>query len=278
MFFDHQAASFISRLSNTPPKNLLFIGGLPRSGTSSLERYLHGFENIFVTDECAAINDNGYIETFNMLSQYGKDEVALWNDENHRGWRGFSQDDLELARLASFISTFMYYTRRNKFQLKTPQKINCIGFKYPGIENKINIIRNSFETSITEVLFIYCARDPVMVLKSNWQMPWTKYTDPYDFAKYIANYYEISMSQFIDIKARKMVWKTDLWRDKNSENIKLLNSFIELGSRQDGSSVIDEWPLYRRRSIKDIPNDVVKFFSDLPPIQEYRNYFKINNL
>jgi len=270
---------FVAQLPAGTPGHLVIVGGLPRSGTSSCDRFLHAHAGCFMTDEHHGLMNEQLLSAQDFLSDYQRNEIALWRDGAGRSWRGYALPELDWSRRRWLLSLLFLYTRRDKFLGKSPRQVTVVGAKLPHAERVVP--RLAHLLAPCPVSFVYCVREPTRVLSSNWQMPWVSGTDSEQFVAGMIQQYGTSLSAFRAVREAKVstvVWKTP---DTPADAGAIARPFLdqlglaeELGCYQNAAiPVVDEWPPERRRPAVPIPVSVMRAFSESPVVQAFRREF-----
>jgi hypothetical protein len=270
---------FVAQLAADAPRHLLIVGGLPRSGTSSCDRFLHAHAGCFMTDEHHGLMNEQLLSAQDFLSDYQRNEVGLWQDEAGRSWRGYALPELERSRRRWLLSLLFLYTRRDKFLAKSPGRIAVVGAKLPHVERFVPRLAALFAPC--PVSFVYCVREPTRVLSSNWQMPWVSGADSEQFVAGMIQQYAASLSAFRTVREADIptvVWKTpDTPGDFDANGQSFLDKLglaEHLGGyRSAAIPVIDEWPPERRRRAAAIADPAMRAFSESPAVRAFRSEF-----
>jgi hypothetical protein len=188
---------------------------------------------------------------------------------------------LDWARWRSLLSLLFLYTRRDKFVAKRPEQIGVVGLKLPHIETTLP--RIAALIAPCPMTFVYCVREPTLVLSSNWEMPWVSTNDGRLFADSVLQQYANSLAAFRAIKAteiRTIIWKTPSTQgdntSRNREFMSELGLVREMGDYQiNASPVVDEWPHERRRQAAPISDVVVRAFSAAAAVRDFRREFEL---
>lgn len=271
---------FLARLRPEAPLHLLVVGGLPRSGTSSCDRFLHAHTGCFMTDEHHGLLNDRFLSAHEFLIDYQNSEIDVWRSDSGRSWRDFTLPELDWARRRELLSLLFLYTRPSKFIGKTPEELGVIGIKLPHIEN--TLLRMKALVAPCPVTFIYCVREPIRVLTSNWEMPWVSTIDSQQFANGMLPQYADSLAAFraiTEAKVRTVVWRTP----DSADNGNLRQDFIDeldlggaMGCYQaSATQVVDEWPPERRRQAPPIGDEVIRAFSSADAVREFRRVFQL---
>lgn len=275
------ALEFLAQLPGDTPTHLIIVGGLPRSGTSSCDRFLHAHSGCFMTDEHHSLLNEQILSGYEYLVDYQNSEIALWKSDAGRSWRNYKLTELDWARRRWLLSLLFLHTRREKFAGKFPERVAVIGVKLPHIENTVPRIVPL--VAPCPVTFVYCVREPTLVLSSNWEMPWVSSSDARMFADNMLQQYASSLAAFRTV--RKTNIKTVIWRTPDTAGddgasrqtfLSELDLVTQLGSHQDTAiPVVDEWPRERRRRVAPIGDAVLKAFSESDAVQEFRREFEL---
>lgn len=253
------------------PVQYLAIGGLPRSGTSSCERWLHGYRGIFVADEFQGFNDAAYLAGLAFKGDYIHSEIELWTDENGRTWRGTTRDRLDRGRTIAEIVNLLLHTRPSKFAGKDPADCLVFGFKLPLLEEHFADVWPSFGKQ--PFPFLYCARDPAAILQSLWTMPWVAPTDEDSFVEATRLHIRQSLDgldRVVATGAPTAIWRTPCSEYDANDAIAQLGLSRLAGARDEQPGAIDEWPKQRRRSRPALSDGAMRTFNVSPEVQRYR--------
>lgn len=256
-------------------RRMVFIGGLPRSGTSSCESFFHAQESCFVFDEYHPIKSEEFLNQLEQDRRYGISQLAIWTDSSGRDWRGFNSNDYLNARLSVLLLTLGEYTKKEKFKTKDLSKVYVLAAKLPLIEDAYCKIRNELSNYGVETHFIYCVRDPVDSFSSNWQMPWVTDEDPAVFATSYLSMLENSLQAMEKIpSSESSVWITSQTQEMKHDPGFQLDGKIKswLGSLNYKPVYSDEWPKERRR-LKKLPESVIQEFSASDITKRFRDKF-----
>lgn len=232
-----------------------------------------------MTDEHHGLMNAPLLSGHDFLIDYQNNEIALWKDDAGQSWRGYTHAKLDWARRRSLLSLLFLYTRRDKFVSKCPEQVGIVGIKLPHIETTLP--RIAALVAPCPMTFVYCVREPTLVLSSNWEMPWVSTSDDQLFADSVLQQYVNSLAAFRAIKAtniRTIIWKTPSMKgDDSTRNQAFLQ---ELGLdhamgdyQKNAPPVVDEWPHERRRHATSISDDVIRAFSAAEVVQDFRREF-----
>jgi hypothetical protein len=263
--------TFLSEILPEHPKRYLAIGGLPRSGTTSCDRWLHSFPSCFIADEFHGLTAPDYSAALRFLQDYAHHEVEVWTDSAGRSWREATLNDLDWRRHRALLSTLFLYTRSLKFLGKKPKEIDTIGFKLPMLETVFSGLLPCLLQN--ETFFVYCVREPIDILKSNWTMPWTKETDQERFVDWFISEIARSMAGIKKIQAAGcpvLFWSTPAHDTGAEAFIQKLGIFAHSANRETPRNHFDEWPPERRRKTPPLSNALINYFSLHPTIEKYR--------
>lgn len=257
---------FLGSLDVRRLEQVVVVGGLPRSGTTSLDAALHACASCFMCDE---FNDMLLLEVrqfFNRLQNYHRNEGRHWMDTSGRTWRGMDADDHGEAAAHALAQTLLAFTNPAKFSAKHAIDIRVLGFKHPRIERGGQMFRNAFP--FAETKFVYAAREPVAVLNSLWTMRWTREDDPQAFMDRIIRDYEQSLGHLQTLIDRGMdcvVFRTGF--DQIDDLLARLG--IE-PANQAREWRVDTWPHDKRRDVGALPETLIGTFSQHPTITGFR--------
>lgn len=271
--------AFLAAVPAAQPSDILLVGGLPRSGTSSCDRFLHAFTRCFMLDEHHGLINEAFLAAQEFLVQYRSDELGVWTDPAGRSWRDYDGQQLDWLRQRSLLALLFLCTRPGKFTGKDAAQLGVVGFKLPHLER--TVARVARLLAPRPVHFVYCVREPLQVLQSNWQMPWVGGADTAAFGAGIAQQYGVSLAAYRaarDAGIRTLVWHTP---ERPSADRREADAFLaaldldrQLGPRaQDPVPVIDEWPAERRRVAPPMPADVLQRFSASDEVRAFRQEF-----
>ncbi|MBL8339067.1 MAG: sulfotransferase [Rhodoferax sp.] len=271
--------TFLAAVPPTEPTDVLLVGGLPRSGTSSCDRFLHAFTRCFMLDEHHGLIQESFLSAQEFLLQYRRDELAVWTDAAGRSWRDYDGAQLDWLRQRSLLALLFLCTRPGKFAGKEAAQLGVVGFKLPHLER--TVARVARLLAPLSVHFVYCVREPLQVLQSNWQMPWVGGADTAAFGNGIAQQYGVSLAAYRaarDAGIRTVVWRTP---ERPTSDMREADAFLaelglaaQLGPRAvDAVPVIDEWPAERRRTAVPLPEEVLIRFSQSAEVQAFRREF-----
>ena len=261
------------------PSDILLVGGLPRSGTSSCDRFLHAYTRCFMLDEHHGLIQDAFLSVQEFLAQYHSDELGMWTDASGRGWREYNGMQLDWLRQRSLLALLFLCTRPGKFVDKAADQLGVVGFKLPHLERTVARVARLLVP--LPVHFVYCVREPLQVLQSNWQMPWVAGADPAAFVGGITQQYAVSLAAFRsarDAGIRTVVWHTP---ERPASDTRDIDAFLErlalgpqLGPRaHEPVPVVDEWPTERRRVTPPLPPDMLRSFSESAEVREFRVEF-----
>lgn len=271
--------AFLSAVPAAQPSDILLVGGLPRSGTSSCDRFLHAFSRCFMLDEHHGLIQDAFLSAQEFLQQYRSDELGVWTDAAGRSWRDYDGMQLDWLRQRSLLALLFLCTRPGKFAGKVPEQLGVVGFKLPHLER--TVARVARLLAPLPVHFVYCVREPLQVLQSNWQMPWVGGNDSAAFGAGIAQQYGVSLAAYRSARnagIRTVVWRTP---DRPAADLREADAFLQaldlgaqLGPRvQDPVPVIDEWPAERRRAAPALPLEVLRSFTASAEVRAFRQEF-----
>ncbi len=271
--------AFLSTLAVDAPRHILIVGGLPRSGTSSCDRFLHAHSGCFMLDEHHGLLNDQLLSGHEYLVDYQNSEIDLWKSATGRGWRNYNSSELDRVRRRALLSLLFLYTRRDKFVDKSPREIAVVGIKLPHIEATVS--RIAALAAPCPVTFVYCVREPTLVLSSNWEMPWVSTGDGQLFAQNMVQQYATSLAAFRALRQaniRTIIWRTpDTSGDEGSRYqafLRELGLVQEMGCYQKTAlAVVDEWPRTRRRRVAPLDDGIIRAFSAADAVQEFRREF-----
>lgn len=271
--------AFLAAVPAQQPSDILLVGGLPRSGTSSCDRFLHAYTRCFMLDEHHGLIQDAFLSAQEFLVQYRSDELGVWTDAAGRSWREYNGMQLDWLRQRSLLALLFLCTRPGKFAGKSADQLGVVGFKLPHLER--TVARVARLLAPLPVHFVYCVREPLQVLQSNWQMPWVAGADAAAFGVGIAQQYAVSLAAYRsarDAGIRTLVWHTP---ERPASDTRETDAFLErlalgpqLGPRaHDPVPVVDEWPAERRRVTPPLPPQVLRSFSESAEVREIRHEF-----
>lgn len=257
---------FLGSLDVRRLEKIVVVGGLPRSGTTSLDAALHACPSCFMCDE---FHDLLLLEVrrfFNRLQNYHGNEGRHWLDAEGRTWRGMDAEDHTEATAYALSQTLLAFTNPAKFSGKHAIDIRVLGFKHPRIERGGQMFRNAFP--FAETKFVYAAREPVAVLKSLWTMRWTREDDPQALMDRIIRDYEQSLGHLQTLVDREMeciVFRTGI------DRVDDLLDRLDIQSAGEGKEWrVDTWPHDKRRDVGSMPEALIDTFSQHPTITGFR--------
>jgi hypothetical protein len=258
-------------------KRMIFIGGLPRSGTTSCDSFFHAQEGCFVFDEYHPIKSEEFLNQLERDRSYGCQQRKIWTDSSGRDWRGFNTDDYLNACLSVLLLTLREYTKKEKFKYKDLSKVCVLATKLPHIEDAYCRIRDELSNYGVETHFIYCVRDPVASLSSNWQMPWVTTDDPAVFARSYLSYLENSLRAMENIPSSECsVWITPQNQEMRNDpraRVQVDNKIKSwVGSLNSKPVYSDEWPK-ERRVLRQLPENIIHEFSASGIAKRFREKF-----
>ena len=268
-------ARIIDNFLDLPCRRIILIGGLPRSGTSSCEAFFHAQEGCFVFDEFHPLKEQGFLSQIGALQNYGEIQLDFWTDSSGYDWRNFSRKDYIDASLATFLYSVAAFTKKEKFKNKDPQKLRVLAIKLPSLEDVYPALRDALNSCGVETHFIYCARDPIKSLRSNFQMPWVGNEGPENFVSQYSKQIQRSVSAMEHIpRSEFTVWTTPNSKGDRSDYASLVGEPLLswLGKIDSSPTYSDEWPKERRRN-REIPDEIVDVFANSEIVQRYRNEF-----
>lgn len=258
--------AFLGSFDASAISKVVIVGGLPRSGTTSLDATLHARSDTFMCDEFHELRRLETRRFFNRLQHYHAGESRHWQDSEGRTWRGMGPDDYRLAAAHSLTQTLLSFSDPKKFRGKHSAEVDVFGFKHPRIEVGAMMFHNMF--SPVQVHLVYVAREPVSVLRSIWEMSWTAETDPAVFEESIQRDYAQSLQHLQSLEGRGVhchVFRTGL------DTIDDLLGCLELDRQVESGEIFsDTWPSERRRSVEPIPDDIVERFSHSETVVAFR--------
>lgn len=269
------AASLVEEFLGLQRKRMIFIGGLPRSGTSSCESLLHAQEGCFVFDEFHPLLSGDFLMQLRRDRLYAKSQLDIWADSAGLDWRNFSRRDYLNANLFVFLVTLAAYTKKSKFKEKDPGKLSLLATKLPFIEETYLQIREELLYYGIETHFVYCVREPVASLSSNWQMPWISSIDPEEFAIEYLKDLNRSLSAMENIPSHESsVWMTPQSREFPNEGDVGFDQKVRswIGDFSNRPVYSDEWPI-ERRHLRKLPEHVIRDFSDSNVVRRFREKF-----
>lgn len=136
-------------------KSLTVVGGHPRSGTSSLRRILNRHPDVYCSNELPLREVYpAFIQSLRVAGERAAE--SEWNPN-------FRQ---RIDRLVaeSWFALSKFDEEREPFEAAA-----AIANKTPGSERYFS----DYARLLPEARFIYCYRDPVKVVRSNLNMPWS---------------------------------------------------------------------------------------------------------
>lgn len=252
-----EKAKFIAEFSMERADEFVLIGGLPRSGTSSAGAALHRSGAYFICDEFDLLLRDDYRQVALATRRMCSSEQSIWSDNAGMTWRGMNGAQYAAAARDTFANTLLNFTNPAKFVGRSAGMVRKLGVKVPRSEGAVGFVREIMAP--IPVRFVYCAREPRDVLRSNWQMPWTTGEDDSVFAASIAKSYEESMEHLASLSGYE-VFRTGV--DKRSGN----------------DVRFDHWPAPLRRQVAPIRAEVEQAFSQSPPVVRFREIMGLTPL
>lgn len=261
-----------------PPQKMLLIGGMPRSGTSSCDRYFQDFADCFMADEFHPVTQRAFTDLQYQLAAYGSSQLDIWQDSQGRDWRGFTRDAYKVAQIGSLFSTLILHSSPDKRAEKDLATICVFGLKLPNIEQSVATIADYLSKTGIDIHFIYCARDPRQIFSSLWEMPWITEMDEMAYVQEFSLSLSASLNAYRSLRDEmKSVWltgatpeETTIYRSSFAKRFLWQDS---LGARAPRDRYIDEWPRPRRRAVEKISDAAIHRLEELSVISEYRMTF-----
>jgi hypothetical protein len=240
--------------------NVCIVGGIARSGTTSLARLLHSIENAICFDECPLLKSSSLAEIMHLTSSALEAERALW-EHRGRSYRGFNRTDDKDRISFLLLALLSAFTSSSYFEGKDPEKIDLIACKTPSAEFWFRSLVNA--VPFYRFKYIHCVRNPVHVICSNWEMPWTQSDDAEVFIGSVIDHFYASMLAFQEIEATfgSAVILHNEALASNFESVRhTLSEFLCLSIDRiglAGNKWSDDWPSERRRRVNKLDHNWV---------------------
>jgi len=139
-----------------------------------------------------------------------RSEMRTFASSQFEGWRDLTEDRLD-ERLALLSILMWGLGSREKVLAKLKLGVRRVGLKMPGIEERLREFIQAFRN--TPIHFIYCARNPVHVLRSLFRMPWVgQHSSQSEFADWVAERYAASLMAYELLKMDQVAvsdWRLD---------------------------------------------------------------------
>jgi hypothetical protein len=233
-------------------ESLVLVGGVPRSGTTSVAMLLHSLEDIFCFDECPLLKNDQLLSINNQIRDLLRAERSLWQDSENKSYRGFTEADDFARRKFFFFSALTTFLTDYCLSGKSISKIRVAACKTPSLEMHFPAIAKSLEP--LKVHYIHCVRAPFEVMQSNWQMPWILETDKSRFVNSMMGYLHESMLAYHKICESNT--SCEVIRNEEVRNDAFLVARkvaamlgIEAPLLLNSKFAFDDWPAERRRGM-----------------------------
>lgn len=154
-------------------EQLVFGGGLPRSGTTHLEAVLQAHPSILCLQEFMPLKSAVFADFLGTIAKTMTFERSVWSDSAGRQWRGYGPEEDKVRLHSLAVACLASTTNTNHLIGKSLKDIRALFCKTPGAElNLLNL------KPLLDFSYVHCIRDPIACAKSNWDMPWQSGDDP----------------------------------------------------------------------------------------------------
>ena len=140
---------------------VVVVGGLPRSGTSFWQSLLNAHSEVLIFDEFHAMLDEGFPRFLEGHRRFF--------DRQFERWRRVSPAEMD-ARFRELLVQFWALGTNPALLEKAHRRVRVFGLKTPGVERSLTWLSSLFGDR--RIVFLYCVRSPLQVLRSLHRMPW----------------------------------------------------------------------------------------------------------
>lgn len=231
-------------------------GGLPRSGTTYAEAILQAHPSILCFQEFMPLKTSAFADFLSAIDKTMTFERDVWTDAQGCHWRGYGAEEDKPRLIALVVASLASTTHTHYLSGKSIREIRTLFCKTPGAEINLLALKSTLEFS-----YVHCIRDPIACAKSNWQMPWLSGEDLDQWIPYFGRSLGASAVAFEAIReagiATHVVKAEQLWAPKTRQvSLDALFEFLGMLDSTEysltaASSVVDPWPVERRRRPTD---------------------------